>query len=117
MKPASYIEQEIEQVLSSFDGAERATANPFLYTRIQERLQRKPGAWQKLSLLMNRPSFIVATLILVLLMNAIAFIPNNSPASVIGISSIQQDEDQVFAKEYFSEPASEGFLVASNDIP
>lgn len=117
MKPASHIEQEIEQVLSSFDGAERATANPFLYTRIQERLQRKSGAWQRVSLLMNRPSFIVATLILVVLMNAIAFIPGHKQSAAIGISSVQQDEDQVFAKEYFAEPASEGFLVASNDIP
>lgn len=117
MKPASNIEQEIEQVLSSFDGAERASANPFLYTRIQERLQSKQSAWQKVTLMMNRPSFIVATLILVVLMNAIAFIPAHKQSAAIGINSVQQDEDKVFAKEYFSEPASEGFLVASNDIP
>lgn len=43
------IEQLADDTLNSIDGIQRATANPYLYTRIRERLQNRyqPAAYQK----------------------------------------------------------------------
>ena len=41
------IQQEIEQTLQSLDGVKRAEANPFLFTRIQARMNKKASGWER----------------------------------------------------------------------
>jgi len=38
------IQQQIEQTLNSLDGLQKAEANPYLYTRIEQRLKNKQPA-------------------------------------------------------------------------
>jgi hypothetical protein len=49
MKNKQQMEQWVEEAMNSFDGASRATANPFLFTRIQERLRQQNSPWEKVA--------------------------------------------------------------------
>lgn len=59
----------INDVLESADGMQRATANPFLYTRIMARIQEANSSWEKTARLISRPSFAFATVLLILVIN------------------------------------------------
>ena len=49
------IQQEIEKTLESLNGMKRAEANPFLFTRIQARMQRKAGWWDRTFSFSSKP--------------------------------------------------------------
>jgi hypothetical protein len=56
-------EKWIDEVMSSLQGAQRAEPNPFLFTRIEERLKSKVAAWvpvPKLSLVLSGIALLCA---------------------------------------------------------
>ena len=64
------IQQEIEQTLQSLDGAKRAEANPFLFTRIQARMNKKTGRWEERAFsFISKPAIAFAILLLVMSVN------------------------------------------------
>ena len=64
------IQQEIEQTLQSLDGAKRAEANPFLFTRIQARMNKKTGRWEERTFsFISKPAIAFAILVLVMAVN------------------------------------------------
>jgi len=107
------IEEQVEKTLNSLDGAERAKANPFLFTRIQSRLHDVDNSrWENFARILNRPAFAFPALILVILMNAVIFLQSNEQAQANGI----QEEEQMFAKEYtVSQGMEDWMLVVNND--
>ncbi len=64
-----HINREIEKTLQSLDGAKRAEANPFLFTRIKARMQRQNG-WEQLTYYVSRPAVAFSVLFLVMAINA-----------------------------------------------
>ena len=58
-------EQLVNNILSSLDGLEKASAPPNLYTRIRGKMQEN-NSWQQLATLLSRP-VIAITLVLLLL--------------------------------------------------
>lgn len=90
-------EHEIAKTLNSLDGAGRATAGNFFFTRLQARLQQKgSSSWERVTGWIARPSVAVTLLILVLLLNGVIVVrqlkqqtPGSDQASV-----------QAFAEEY-----------------
>jgi hypothetical protein len=73
------INKKIEEALESFDGAERAEPTPFLFTRIMARMQSaKENSWERVSRLITRPSFAVAGLGFVLLINVLVISFNST---------------------------------------
>jgi hypothetical protein len=107
------IEEQVEKTMNSLDGAERAKSNPFLYTRIQARLQNSDNShWAAAARILSRPVFAIATVLLVILMNAAVFLQGNEPAQ----TNTKQEEEQVFAKEYsLSQGLEDGVLAVNND--
>ena len=107
------IEEQVDKTLSSLDGSARAKSNPFLYTRILARLQNSDHShWAAAARMLNRPVFAIATLILVVLMNAAIFLDNNESVQ----SSSTQEDEQVFAREYnLSQGLEDGVLAVNND--
>src|SRR2546421_11717840 len=97
MKNKQHIQKEVDETLDSIDGIQRAAANPFLFTRIKEKMAKKEkGAWGIAIDLITRPAFAVAAIVLIILINLAIFF-QNQPESV---QTTAQDGEQLFASEY-----------------
>ncbi len=69
------IQQEIEQTMQCLDGAKRAEANPFLFTRIQARMNKNSHRWEERTFsFISRPMIAVAIIILVMAVNGWALV-------------------------------------------
>ena len=96
MNKKDKINNLIEQALSSVDGIERATAKPFLLTRINARLnQSKETFWEKLSWFIGRPSVAFSGLTMLILINVTVIIFNQSePATRATEQLVQENVDE-----------------------
>jgi hypothetical protein len=63
------IQQEIERTLQSLDGVKRAQANPFLFTRIKARMDKRANGWEWIFSFVSRPAIAVAIILLVMVVN------------------------------------------------
>jgi hypothetical protein len=70
------IQQEIEQTLQCLDGAKRAEANPFLFTRIKARMDRKANVWERSFSFISKPAIAVAIVVMVMAVNGWALWDN-----------------------------------------
>ena len=96
------MQQEIDRTLQSLEGAKRAEANPFLFTRIQARMKKTNG-WDRTFSFISRPAIAVAILLLVMAVNGWAFLGSGST------ENLSADNNNV------SELANEYNVVASVD--
>lgn len=62
------IQNEVERTLQSLDGIRRVEANPFLFTRIKARMQKRNG-WETVTAFISKPVVAFATLIIVMVVN------------------------------------------------
>jgi len=98
-KRDKYIENEVEKTLEAFEGVERAKPKPFLFTRLQARLEEKRKGVVKAGFL--SPAFkriTVALIILVVAFNiytATRFIINPTATDTLSNS------EQLFVEEYY----------------
>ncbi|HEV8271492.1 MAG TPA: hypothetical protein VGQ04_09335 [Chitinophagaceae bacterium] len=99
------IQQEIEQTLQCLDGAKRAEANPFLFTRIKARMNKKANVWERTFSFISKPAIAVAIVVLVMAVNGWA-LWNSSGSGTDGT---------VTADTNVSELANEYNVVASVD--
>lgn len=65
------IKNKIEATLHSLDGMQRATASPYLFTRLQAYLQtREPeNFWMMTGRLLNRPVVAIGAMFILILIN------------------------------------------------
>jgi len=76
------IQQEIEQTLQSLDNVKRAEANPFLFTRIKARMDKKANGWEWLFSFVSRPAIAIAIVVLVMTVNGWALWGSGSDEAV-----------------------------------
>lgn len=88
----------IEEVLNSLDGAERARANPFLYTRIAARLEKKNTTWEKAAYWLGKPVFAVATISIFLAINISVIMWDQKQSSEA--MALQKTSEQLLASEF-----------------
>ena len=70
MTPKDKIQQEIEQTLQCLDGVKRAESNPFLFTRIQARMNKKSSRWEERTFsFISKPAIAIAIVVLVMAVN------------------------------------------------
>ena len=69
MTPQEKIQQEIEQTLQSLNSVKRAQANPFLFTRIKARMNKKASGWDSVFSFLSKPAIAIAILLLVMAVN------------------------------------------------
>ena len=93
------IQQEIEKTLESLNGMKRAEANPFLFTRIQARMQRKAGWWDRTFSFASKPLFALAILALVMAMNGWSYFGNTTPAETL-VTDTETTSLPEFEREY-----------------
>jgi phage-related minor tail protein len=70
MEQKQHIDKLVEETLDSLDGIGRAKANPFLFTRVQARLQGGKSVWDRVTSYIARPAVALAMLCLVIVSNA-----------------------------------------------
>ena len=98
MKNKHHIEKQVDETLNSLDGIQRASSNPFLFTRIKEQLNRKEkGAWGFATRVITRPVFAITAVVIIVLIN-VAIFSQKQPDSVQ--TTTTQDGEQLFASEY-----------------
>ena len=96
MKDKRQIREEVDKILDSLDGIQRASANPFLFTRIQARLEKEEkNFWSQAFAFISRPAIAFSGVVIAILINAFVFFESRSEPL-----KNTQDEEQVFASEY-----------------
>jgi hypothetical protein len=90
-------ELQVEEILDSLSGMERAEPRPFFYTRLQARLaaETDPSAWGRAMAFLSRPAVSMATLILFLLVNGVILF-----SAVRKNQATEVDSSQAIASEY-----------------
>lgn len=69
MTSKEQIQQEIEKTLDSLNNVKRAQANPFLFTRIKARMNKKTDRWEGVFSFISKPAIAVVILLLVMAVN------------------------------------------------
>jgi hypothetical protein len=87
------IEQLVNETMESLEGVQQAPANPFLYTRIEQRLKSR----QEYSYQRKLMPVLAIALVLFISLNVLSYLKvNNEPASVKNTGSGIEN----FANEY-----------------
>jgi hypothetical protein len=98
MKSKSDIEKKVEDTLSSLDDIQRATPQPWLFSRVKAKLLRETEdektIWGVLSSFLSKPAVAIAALFLILFFNGV-FLYNQyqGSASSVAISDELQPND------------------------
>lgn len=91
-------QNRVEEVLNAWDSVKRAEAPAFFYTRLRARMldgetaEETPKSW------IFRPVFVVASLVLVIIINAFIYFQNDNST----ISSSYDESAQSITAEFFS---------------
>jgi hypothetical protein len=92
----SSFEKLVEDTINSFDGAKRATAKPFLLTRIFARIQNQPGSqniWVRAGTFLSTPRVALAVLLLIISLNAAIILQRlNTDNSMVQNTTVSKDE-------------------------
>jgi hypothetical protein len=96
MDNKKHIQDEVEKTLNSLEGIQRATASPYLFTRIRARLEKGDKSfWSKALAFISRPSVAVPVIVLTIFINTAIFFESKSEKV-----QVPQDVEQAFASEY-----------------
>ena len=102
----------IESLLSSLDGIQKASPGPYFFTRVQARLQQdQPGTWGSIIRVITRPSIALGTLCLVVVVNAAALFYHREETTAVA-----QQLEQVSPDEYNTTLASNSYYDENSDI-
>jgi hypothetical protein len=96
MKNKQQIQEEVDKTLESLDSLQKATANPYLFTRIKARLEREEKSfWSRSITFISRPAVAIMAILLATTINAIVFFESRTET----VQTTQEGE-QLFASEY-----------------
>ena len=70
-------QERIEQILNAWDGAKRAEAPAFFYSRLKARMERESGS-QPIRSWLLKPAFVIAALVAVIVINAFIFFQDSN---------------------------------------
>lgn len=91
-----FINKKIDEVLHSLDSIHKASPRPFLFTRLEARMQAEKNPWVKLSSFVVRPVVAFTCICFVLIVNVMVILMVNKP----GNFQAQQGNELVTADEY-----------------
>ena len=96
MNDKKSIQEEVEKTLESLNGIQKASASPYLFTRIKARVESEEiSFWNRALTLISRPSVAVPAIVFTIMINTAIFFDFRSEKA-----QSSQDEEQVFANEY-----------------
>ena len=89
-------QNRVEQVLNAWNGAKRAEAPAFFYTRLRARMDARQTGDETPKNWIFKPAFVVASLVLVIIINAFIYFQNDNST----ISSSYDESIQTIAAEF-----------------
>lgn len=96
MNKQERIDKMTDEALNSLDGAERATARPYLFTRLAARMERQnESTWENIGRFIARPAVVIAGLCMIIAINALVIVFNNNSTAAntnVAEQSVTQDE-------------------------
>ena len=87
-----FLNKKIDDVMQSMDGITRATPRPFLFTRLEARMQSEKNIWSKISSFAARPVVAFACVCFVLIINAMVIFTSGSATTQQGPELATADE-------------------------
>ena len=89
----------VEEIMNSLDGCQRASAPDFFYTRLRARMERetapaRPAPWAV------RPAYALAGMALILLINVLAVFNRQAASEENALNLPESDSFQSMAAEY-----------------
>ena len=90
------IHRKIDEAMQSLDGINRATPRPFLFTRLEARMQNEKNIWIRVSSFVARPVVAFVCVCFVLIINVMVIFMMHNPAS----SLVQQGNELATTDEY-----------------
>ncbi len=96
MKQQNDIEKRVEQTLNSLDGIQRASPQPWLFSRIKGKLMQQDdkSVWGTIGSFLSKPVIAIAGLCLILMMNGyLLFNQKMEPSSAILIGQNEEPLD------------------------
>jgi len=115
MDKSQHIENQVERTLASLDGISRASANPYLYSKIRQKMLHSADTdspWARIQLFLSKP-VIAFSLICMLLIVNVFFVRS---LRMHATQTNNTESEQIFATEYNLAPS--GFYdqtIASNE--
>ena len=98
MKNDGNIELQIEEALNSIASIQRATPRPYLFTRLNARLNKQAKSiWERAAVFISQPAVMAISLCLILTVNISVLIINLSSTNNTtneGAVNITNDEDE-----------------------
>lgn len=98
MKNVNNWEAKAEEAMNSLDGIQRAESNPFLYTRIKERLAEQQNKWAKAANFIGRP--VIAFSVTAIFVGINCWAVMRHPVDRQIAKPVQQDREQAFDQDY-----------------
>ncbi len=98
MESKKFTQQNIDEILNSIDGINRAELSPFFYTRVQAHLNKRSAADGSFWSIITRPAVSIATFSLLLVLNIVAI--NHYIKKDIQPVNTASGSIQGFAQEY-----------------
>jgi len=101
MKQQSDLEKRLEQALSSLDGIQRATPQPWLFSRVKGRLSRseEKTIWEAIGTFLSKPAVAIAGLFLIMALNGVLVFNQESGPSIVTNQSelVPSDSESLIA--------------------
>jgi hypothetical protein len=103
------MEKLTDAALNSADGAGRAAAKPYLFTRLMARMQRREeNRWDKAIRLVSRPAVALVGLCLVVAVNIAAFVINEEDTGAV-------TDEQVLSNDDYSSSVAALYDIENNE--
>ena len=71
----------IEDCLNSLNGIKKASPDPFFFTRLEARMKRETGIWEKISSFVAKPLVAFACICMVIMINAAVIFSSEKSSS------------------------------------
>ena len=98
MAHKQYTDHEIEAILNSFDGVEKASPTPFLFTRVMARMHDSDdNIWSRILQFITKPAFALGIALVFLMINMYILLNQYS-----GTVEQAEESTQTLALEYTS---------------
>ena len=98
MNNTDHINELINDTLNSVDGIQRAEPKPFLLTRINARMNSGTASvWEKAGWFITRPAVAFTGLCLIILINVMVLVNNNSFSTTNNAESVAQHSVDEYA--------------------
>src|SRR5882757_9235439 len=95
MNKQERIDKMTEEAMDSLDGSKRATAKPYLFTRLMARMERQnENAWDNVGRFIARPAVVIAGLCMIIAVNVMVIASNNSTAAGTSVAEQSATQDE-----------------------